>query len=135
MDTPWQLDRFWVFLGFAVFLVSAAYFLPSNTITGNAVKEPVCDGFNCLQLCDQDNPQPAACSEDMVCCRTHWASGVCSYESRCERLREYSLYQSIELYDDTVRGNPPRVVADWRSFILPLLLAGALIYFIVRRSK
>ena len=119
-----------VFIGglFLLFL-AIAVFVPGNGITGRVV-EPQCAGGECLSLCDTD----ADCTQG-VCCTTRWESGVCSLPSECGKLLEYSMYQSLETYSDTVR-DPPSAFGDWSRFVLPLLLTvGIVFYFAWHRTQ
>jgi hypothetical protein len=122
-------------IGLILLLAAAAIFVPTNNLTGNVIKEGPCGEYGCSELCDTD-AQESACSSGTVCCPTHWASGVCDYSVNCEKIREYSLYQTIEQYQDSVREKPTPVQADWQRFFLPLILtAGIIIYFILQRKQ
>lgn len=117
--------------GVATMLFAIAILFPSNTLTGNVVSEQ-CKGIGCVELCDTAAP---VCGTGMACCQTHWGSGVCDYETNCEQIREYSLYQSLETYQDSVREQPEYLHADWQRFFLPLLVTlGILVYFIFQRN-
>lgn len=117
------------------FLIGIAYFVPQNGITGNAVAEKTCGKLGCTELCDAEAEN--TCSQKgTVCCPTHWESGVCDYSVNCEKIREYSLYQNLETYQDTVREAPEPVEATWRRFFFPLLLTACIIgYFVWERGK
>lgn len=121
---------------FALFLVGLAVFLPGNPITGNAVLEETatCGKLGCLELCEQGDFD--SCSESgAICCPTQWESGVCALETECEQIRQYSLYQSLETYQDTVRERPGPVQPDWQRFLLPLFLViGVIVYFVYKRG-
>lgn len=118
----------------ALFLVGLAMFLPGNAITGNVVQDRTCGELGCLELCDYDAGN--ACSaEGTTCCYTHWDAGVCDYAFNCETVREYSLHQSLEAYQDSVRERPAPVDMGFRRFLLPLLLTFAIIgYFAWKRN-
>lgn len=114
--------------GMFVLVLALGVFLPGNTVTGNTVKD-TCSG--CLELCEQGG---SCTQKGMTCCFTHWESGVCSYESDCERIREYSLYQTLEVYQDTIREQAPAVQASWARFFFPLILTIACIAYFVRKK-
>jgi hypothetical protein len=111
------MNTTYFFVGLIVVLLGAAFFIPSNALTGRVTQES-CGSIGCSELCDQDGPN--TCSKDAVCCPTHWNTGVCDIETNCEKIREYSLYQSLETYQDSVRTTPSPVHADWQSFFLPM---------------
>lgn len=114
-------------LGLAVLLIGLAMFLPDNEITGKVVDCP-----DCVALCESDDQ----CVGGRVCCGTHWDSGVCGYANECEDVREYSLYQSLDLYEDTVRNKPPAVFAGWGPFFLPMLIVlSIVVYFVWKRNN
>lgn len=120
----------WLLLGAGLLLIGLAILVPSNTLTGHIVQSNSCKGIGCVELCDIDAP---ACGEGLSCCPTQWNTGVCDYEVNCEKIREYSLYQSLEMYQDSVREQPAQI--DTSRFIIPLLLTlGILVYFIFKRN-
>ena len=122
----------WVVLGLAILLVGLAIVFPSNTLTGRVIQDGPCKGLGCVELCDQGN---STCHDGTVCCPTHWNSGVCDYAVNCEKIREYSLYQTIETYQDSVREQPAPVDTGWSRFFLPLVLClGIIVYFMVKRE-
>ncbi len=107
-----------------VLLFATAALLPRNSLTGTAPAQESCKGGGCLELCDQHAGANASaqCSDrEMTCCPTGWASGVCAYGPECASVLDYSRYQSLEVYADTVREREPEVQADWRRFFLPML--------------
>jgi hypothetical protein len=110
------MNSTYFFTGITFLLIAAAFFIPSNSLTGHVVEES-CGKLGCSELCDVGTN---TCSDGMVCCPTNWESGVCEYSTRCEQVREYSMFQSLETYQDSVRTTPPPVQASWRSFFLPL---------------
>lgn len=118
-----------------IVLVSITYFVPNNAITGNAVAEKTCGRLGCTELCEPDMEN--TCSQkDTVCCSTHWDTGVCDYAVNCEKIREYSVYQNLETYQDTVREMPESVEATWQRFFFPLLLTACIIgYFVWERGR
>jgi hypothetical protein len=113
------MNHTYFFIGVLVLLIGAAFFIPTNGLTGNVVKES-CGKLGCSELCDSNGPN--TCSSGMVCCPTNWNTGVCDYESSCTKIQEYSIFQSLETYQDSVRTAPDAVHADWHSFFLPLAL-------------
>jgi hypothetical protein len=120
----------WLIAAFVGILVLFAIFLPSNTLTGHIVQEGTCKGLGCVELCTEQS----SCGAGLSCCQTHWESGVCDYEMNCEKIREYSLYQSLETYQDGVREQPSPVAAD-SHFIIPLAIVLVIIaYFIYKRK-
>lgn len=124
------MNSWWMIAGIATLLFAIAIFFPSNALTGNVVSEQ-CKGIGCVELCDAAAP---VCSAGMTCCATQWGSGVCDYKANCGQIMEYSIYQSLETYQDSVREQPVYVRADWERFFLPLLVTlGILAYFIFQR--
>jgi hypothetical protein len=130
-------------IGLIAALIAAAVLIPSNTLTGHVVKEKSCGSLGCSELCDPDGPNSGddACSGGTVCCATHWqaegkSQGVCDYSTNCERIREYSLYQSLEQYQDSVREKPSEIDASWARFFLPLVLCFGIVgYFVLKRNE
>ncbi|HIH24137.1 TPA: hypothetical protein HA251_03830 [Candidatus Woesearchaeota archaeon] len=149
------MNPVYLLIAFIVMLIGLGALFPTNSLTGNVVQDDVCGDIGCLQLCDQDIPdglaaqdevrdaQPAndgtlgdtirpvqgsSCERGTVCCPTHWSSGVCDIASNCEAIRQYSLYQTVETYQDSVRERPASILPDFRRFFLPL---GAIIMLIV----
>ena len=121
---------------FTGFLVALSHFLPGNAITGNVIKDDVetCGTLGCLELCDAGN---GTCSQEgEVCCHTHWSSGVCDLAVNCETVRSYSLYQSLETYQDSVRERPGPVQVGWSGFWLPIaIVVLVLAHFARQRSR
>lgn len=111
----------------AVLLLGAALFLPGNTLTGDAIG--TCGEIGCTELCDTKDQ---CTSSGQTCCFTHWESGVCDLATNCETIREYSLYQSIETYQDTVREQPSPL--DPGLFVIPLLVVAGALWFVLRQS-
>jgi hypothetical protein len=123
-------------------LFGLSFLLPSNSLTGYVVQDGTCQGMGCLELCEQDapdgtpiNPSVPACGEGLTCCRTHWASGVCEYPVNCETIREYSAYQAIETYQDSVREGPAPVMASTSFFLPILIIIGIIVYFMYLRKR
>jgi hypothetical protein len=121
-----------IFVGALIaLLIALSVWIPQNALTGKVVQDPCADG-TCLELCELDG---GTCSrEGTVCCFTHWETGVCDYSANCERVREYSLFQPLELYRDTIQ-NPPPPERDWGRFLFPLLLTVACVAFLVRQWR
>ena len=109
-------------IGLAILLIiGLAALFPGQMITGNVISDEdvSCGELGCFELCDD------ACSTDgMVCCTTHWDSGICEYPQNCELLRQRSLYQTLETYQDSVREQPRHVTSQGAFFstILAVLL-------------
>ena len=83
----------------------------------------------------RDDVAQSSCGEEFVCCRTFWQSGVCDYEFNCEKIQSYSLTQSLEEHQESIRENP-ELVADMRSFFIPLTITIAVfMYFMWKRKK
>jgi hypothetical protein len=120
-------------LALVVLLIGLSFLLPSNTLTGRIITEPPCSGVGCVQLCDVGAED--ACSREYVCCPTHWQSGVCDYSFNCEKIREYSLYQSLETYQDSVREQPASVQPDIERFFLPLVGIIVVIAFVIFKYR
>lgn len=132
----------YLLIAFIVMLIGLGVLFPTNSLTGNVVQDDVCGAVGCLQLCEQDAldaPTAAAdgairpaegssCGRGTVCCPTHWSSGVCDLPTNCEAIRQYSLYQTVETYQDSVRERPASILPDFQRFFLPL---GAIITLIV----
>jgi|GEM_PF-5690059 len=122
-------------------LVGAAVFIPSNTLTGHIIKEGTCKEMGCVELCDvgiETVPEGSTTCEDKgtVCCFTHWDTGVCDYETNCETIREYSLYQSIEQYRNTVEERPAVIDPRLGNFFFPLVvILGIIGYFMFAREN
>lgn len=112
------------FAGLFVLLLGLAFFLPGNPITGEAV-EPCPD---CLDFCENDGQ----CGRGQTCCATAWETGVCGYD--CKTLGEYSEYQDVETYKDTLRGMPPEIHPGWKLFFLPMLAVLGAVAFIAARK-
>jgi hypothetical protein len=121
-------------LGIVGLLLAAAFFLPSNSLTGHIVKDEGCGPLGCSELCDQTG-QVSVCGDGYVCCPTNWETGVCDYRQNCEKIREYSLSQSLATYQDSVREAPAPVNADIRSFFIPLAITLAIIGYFVMQKK
>jgi hypothetical protein len=124
----------YVIVGMVAMLLGLTFLLPSNTLTGKIVTEKPCDGLGCLQLCDQattDAYPIDSCGKDLVCCPTHWETGVCDYDFNCEKIREYSLYQTLETYQDSVREQPSEVQPSFERFFLPLIIILVFITFVI----
>jgi hypothetical protein len=120
----------WLIAAFVGILILLAIFIPSNTLTGHIVQEGTCKGLGCVELCSEQ----MTCGEGLTCCQTHWDSGVCDYETNCEVIRQYSLYQSLETYQDSVREKPSPITGD-TYFIIPLAIVLLIIaYFIYQRK-
>lgn len=120
----------WFVIALGGVLLLLAIFLPSNTLTGNVIQDGTCKGLGCVELCDSEN----TCTEGLSCCQTHWDSGVCDYDVNCEKIREYSLYQSLETYQDGVREAPAPIAADYRFFIPLSMILIIIAYFIYKRK-
>ena len=126
------MNAAWLLLGMTVLLVGVAVMLPQNGLTGHIVQEGTCKELGCVELCDQDMEN--TCTDDTVCCPTHWNSGVCDYQVNCEQIREYSLYQTLETYQDGVREQPSSIDTRWNRFMIPLLVTLVIIgYFVAKR--
>lgn len=115
-------------------LIGLAVFLPSNSLTGNTIHSQTCGELGCVELCDYDAANTCS-AEGTACCFTHWESGVCDYEFNCERIREYSLHQSLEAYQDSIRERPAPVDTGFSRFLLPLLVTFAIICYFAWKRK
>jgi len=122
-------------LGLTVlFLIGLGIFFPSNAITGNVVLDnaETCGTLGCVELCDTD----AACSNGEVCCTTNWNTGVCDLEASCNKILEYSQYQSLEAYQDSTREQPSPIGITYSGFWMPLIVVFFIIlYFVFRRRN
>jgi hypothetical protein len=122
-----------VIAAMAVLLVGLAIFMPTNTLTGNVIVEGPCQGLGCVELCDVGAD---VCAKGLSCCPTQWETGVCDYSTNCERIREYSLYQTLETYQDGVREKPAPVQLDFQRFVVPLAIITIIIgYFAFKRRQ
>lgn len=128
------MNHWWMLGGMAVLLFALAIIIPSNHLTGNVVQEGTCKGLGCVELCEQGtDAAQSTCGSGLVCCPTQWESGVCDYDVNCGRIREYSLFQSLETYQDSVRERPQQF--DMQRFILPLVLVlGIIAYFALKKQ-
>ncbi|MDD9954248.1 MAG: hypothetical protein OXR66_08000 [Candidatus Woesearchaeota archaeon] len=108
--------------------VTVLSLIPGNRLTGNVVAE-TCEEAGCLELCDS-----TCADESMVCCQTNWASGVCAYERSCEEIYEYSLYQSLEVYQDTIR-TPHDFYPSWKRFWVPLVTVTLILVYVMYRRR
>jgi hypothetical protein len=124
------VNAWWLLGGILLVLVLAALLFPSNSLTGNIIREPPCDGVGCVELCEVG---ASACERGTTCCYTHWDTGVCDYPGNCERIREYSLYQTLPTYIDSVRQEPRDVTLSWGRFFLPLMLILGLTIYLIRK--
>jgi hypothetical protein len=125
------MNAFWAVIGFIVVLIGAAIFVPQNSLTGHIVQEGTCKGLGCLELCDQEMEN--ACSEGLTCCSTQWSTGVCDYEVNCEQIREYSLYQTLETYQDSVREQPAPIEMNAKFFVVLASVIAIILYFVFKR--
>ncbi len=119
-----------IFIGaFIFFLVGLNHYMPDNAITGNVIRDDVgtCDGLGCFELCDYDSDTCQMPGE--TCCFTHWESGICDIPSSCDKIREYSLYQTLETYQDSVRERPAPISTEWKGFWIPIILVLAMLAF------
>lgn len=124
------MNATWLILGMTILLIGIAVLVPHNSLTGRVVQEGTCKGLGCVELCEQSN----TCGSGTVCCSTHWSTGVCDYEVNCEKIREYSLYQTLETYQDGVREQPSPVDPSVSRFIIPLIATVIIIgYFVIKR--
>ncbi len=133
----------YMFVIMLTFLFGLAIFFPHNGITGKVItpNEANCGPLGCVKLCEQDSttvvidvPQNV-CKKDMICCKTHWESGVCDYSFNCEKVRQYSLYQSLETYKSTVIEQPAPVQPTFEKFYLPLIVIIALICIVIFKYR
>ena len=128
------IDGVVLFCLLILLLIGLGVFLPSNTLTGNTVRDDVesCGTLGCSELCD-----PAAeentCGGGTTCCPTQWETGVCDYD--CATVLEYSKQMSLAAYQDSVREQPSPVDPGWRFWLPILVVLGIVIYFFFRRKN
>ncbi len=111
----------YMILGIIALLVGVTLFLPNNMLTGKVIQSNTCGKLGCVQLCDVADATPV-CEKGTVCCLTHWNSGVCDYDTNCEKIREYSLFQTLEVYQDSIRESPAPIDPSFSRFFLPLII-------------
>ena len=78
---------------------------------------------------------PDSCGKGMTCCFTHWESGVCSYAERCEQIREYSLYSTLDTYHQTIVERPAPIHADNALVLVGVILVVLAAIYFVRRQE
>lgn len=127
------------FIGVIGLLFALALLIPSNTLTGHIIKEGTCKELGCVEMCDYDQiakTQQNTCKDEgTVCCFTHWNTGVCDYDVNCEKIREYSLYQSLDQYKETVSERPAPIDLSFKRFFLPMILVLSILgYFALSRN-
>ncbi len=103
-------------------LVGLAIFLPQNMITSYST----CEG--CNELCNETTQ----CNEGLVCCPSSWESGVCQKSNSCAAIEDISSRQS---YKEFSQPEPPFAIKNiaWKTFFLPLLLVGIVIFAFRRK--
>lgn len=123
------MKSLYMILAMTVLLVGIAFFVPNNMLTGKVVQSDTCGKLGCLQMCDVNSAgidtttnTDSVCGKGTVCCMTHWSSGVCDYETNCEKIREYSLFQTLETYQDSIRESPTPIEPSFSRFFLPLII-------------
>lgn len=139
----------YMFAAMAALLICLAMFVPHNSLTGKVVKDDTCGPLGCVQLCEQNavtssaanqqavanddslNLSNTACKKDMVCCETHWSSGICDYSFNCEKVRQYSLVQTLDVYKDTVKEQPAPIQPGFDNFYLPLIVIVTIICIVI----
>jgi hypothetical protein len=115
-----------------VFLFLLVLVYPNNTLTTEEqYLEKDCSDLGCTELCVVESP---SCNrEGTICCATNWTQGVCAFPSECPAIQAFSEYETLAVYQDTIRHNPSDLKFDHERFFVTLFLILLILYIMHRR--